>query len=189
MWDLTDFADRYHHTSQLRRWGSELEFHTQCAVGSHRAREPGGERNVQDRRPYPAALPVASSVCRGCVAATMEPKCELIRLLSSQISDASNADTDASMSEPASSGARLTQSSGGCDDAMTDIEENVPSTGQEVTGSASSELPPILQLQPTFPVCEARRQDLRAVLGPAVMPHSGRRWCGLPPRSPVLSGT
>ena len=47
-----------------------------------------------------------------------------------QVSDASCAHTDVSMSELASSDARFTPSSNGSDVAMTDIEENVPSAGQ-----------------------------------------------------------
>ena len=57
----------------------ELECHTQCAARSHRARETGGERNVQDGRSLPAAVPAVSSVCRGCVATTKVPKCKLIQ--------------------------------------------------------------------------------------------------------------
>ena len=49
------------------------------------------------------------------------------------------------------SDARLTPSSNGADVAMTDIEENVPSAGQ-----VGSELPPNLQMQPIFPLWEAR---------------------------------
>ena len=81
-------------------------------------------------------------------------RCASLSSCSSPISDARCADTDASMSELASSDARLTQSSNGSDGAMTDVEENVPSAGQGVMGSVSSELPPILQLQPMFPVWE-----------------------------------
>ena len=66
----------------------------------------------------------------------------------SQISDASSsgrspqntADTDASLSDLASSDACLSRSS---------------SVGQEMMGSVSSDLPPIFQLQPMFPVWEA----------------------------------
>ena len=50
----------------------------------------------------------------------------------------------------------LSQSSKGSDVAMTDIEENVPSVGQEMTGSVSSELQPVFEVQPMFPVWEAR---------------------------------
>ena len=59
------------------------------------------------------------------------------------------------MSELASSDARLTPSSNGSNVAMTDIEENGLSAGRGATGNVSSELPPILQLQPMFPVWEA----------------------------------
>ena len=52
------------------------------------------------------------------------------------------------MSEHASSDSCLSQST---DVVVTDIEENVPSAGQGMTGSVSSELPPIFQLQPMFP--------------------------------------
>ena len=79
---------------------------------------------------------------------------------SSQISDSSSpsrssqntAGTDASMSRLASPDACFLQSTDGSDVAMTDIEENVPSAGQGMTGSVSSELSPVFQLQLMFPV-------------------------------------
>ena len=37
--------------------------------------------------------------------------------------------------------------------------------------------------------CFPSHGDLRAVSRPAVMPQCARRWCGLPPQSPVLSCT
>ena len=69
---------------------------------------------------------------------------------SSRISDASYADTDASMSELASSVARLTQSSNGSDNAMTDVEEIVSLAGQ-----MSSEPLPNFQMQAMCPEWEA----------------------------------
>ena len=60
--------------------------------------------------------------------------------------------THASMSGLASSDACFSQSIDGSDVAMTDIEENVPSAGQGMTGSVSSELSPVFQLQLMFPV-------------------------------------
>ena len=83
---------------------------------------------------------------------------------SSQVSHASSssrssqntAGTDALMSELAISDACFSQSTDGSDVAMTDIEENVPSGGLGMTGSVSSELSPVFQLQLVFPVWEVR---------------------------------
>ena len=69
---------------------------------------------------------------------------------SSQISDASYADTDASMSESASSDARPTPSSNGSDVTMTDIEEIVSPAGQMGSEPLSN-----FQMQAMFPVWEA----------------------------------
>ena len=75
---------------------------------------------------------------------------------SSNRSSQNTASTDDSMSELASSDACFTQSTHGSDVTMTDTEENVPSAGQGMTGSARSELSPVFQLQLMFPVCEVR---------------------------------
>ena len=129
MWELTDFADRYY------------EFHTQCAARSHRARQPGGERNVQDGKSYPAALPAASSVCRGW-AATKEPKCELIQLLlpdqrrELRRHRCFNVGTCELRRSSHTEFQRLRRCNGG--------------------HRGKCALPPILQLQPMFPVWKAR---------------------------------
>ena len=154
MRELTDFADRYYHSSQLRRGGRNSNFTLSA---------PPDRTDLEN-------LEVSVTFRMGGRA---QPPCPLHQVFaeeewhrqrnrgvslsscSSRISDASYADTDASTLELASSDARLTQSSNGSDDAMTDGEANVPSAGQGVTGSVSSELPPILQVQPTFPVWEA----------------------------------
>ena len=150
----TNFADRYYRSSQLRRGGRNWNV-TPSA--------PPDRTELED-------LEVGATFRIG---GRSQPLCPLHRVFaegawqrqrhrsaslsgwSSRISDASYADTVASMSELASSDVRLTESTNGSDDAMTDVEENVPSAGQ-VTGSVSSELPPILQLQPMFLVQEAR---------------------------------
>ena len=54
---------------------------SQCAVRSYRVRDLGGSRTVPDGRSYPPALPAASSVCRGYVATTKEPRRELFQRL------------------------------------------------------------------------------------------------------------
>ena len=46
-----------------------------------RVRESGGDRILQNGKSYPAALPAASSVCRGCVATTKEWRREFLQRL------------------------------------------------------------------------------------------------------------
>ena len=59
----------------------ELKIHTQCVVRSYGVQQLEGSRNVQDGRSHPAALPAASSVCRGSVATTKEPRREFFQRL------------------------------------------------------------------------------------------------------------
>ena len=73
---------------------------------------------------------------------------QICDVTSSSRSSQNTAGTDASMSELVSSYACFSQSTDGTDVAMTDIEENVPSACQGKTGSGSSDLSPIFQLQP-----------------------------------------
>ena len=76
---------------------------------------------------------------------------------SSSRSSQNTTGTDASMSELASSDACFSQSTDGSNVGMTDIEENVLlSAGQGMTGSVSSELSPVFQLQLIFAVWEVR---------------------------------
>ena len=126
----------------------ELESRTQCAARLYRVRESGDDCILQDGKSHPAALPAASSVCRGCVATTLEPRCEFLqRLLPDQRRE---------LRRHGCFNARICELGRFSDTelqrfAMTDIEENVPSAGQ-----MSSELLPNFQMQPMLPLWEAR---------------------------------